>query len=161
MTLSSIFYDVVGFLLSILVTGPGFMSLSWLVLELWQFLFIRVWLEVWKLEISPSKFCSISGDWGKLGIPVLPDMFLIKCYWMLRKAKFTAFVISKLLKKNQQQKTNFTRVSPFSTETPFFLSFFLFKTPKIPLKFIIFHSFCGFWQKRRLIWKKHLIWTTE
>ena len=43
MTLSSIFFEVDVFLLSNLVTGPRFMSMSWLVLELWQFSFIR-WL---------------------------------------------------------------------------------------------------------------------
>ena len=35
------FFDVVLFLLSSLVTGPNFMSTSSLVLELWQFSFIR------------------------------------------------------------------------------------------------------------------------
>ena len=38
---SSIFFDVVLFLLSRLVTGQNFKSVSSLVLEMWQFLFIR------------------------------------------------------------------------------------------------------------------------
>ena len=42
MTSSSNFFDVTLFLLSSLVTGPGFMSISSLVLELWQFTFTRV-----------------------------------------------------------------------------------------------------------------------
>ena len=37
-----IFFDVVLFLLSSLVTGPSFMSISSLVFELWQFRFVRV-----------------------------------------------------------------------------------------------------------------------
>ena len=46
MTSTSNFFDVVLFLLSSLVTGPSFMSMSSLVLELWQFLFIRDWPEL-------------------------------------------------------------------------------------------------------------------
>ena len=50
------FYDV-AFLSSSLVTGPSVMSVSLVVLEFWQFLFIRVWPEIWKSEIPPSEFC--------------------------------------------------------------------------------------------------------
>ena len=32
-------------------------------------------------------FCSISGDWGELGIPNLARTTLIKCYWMLQNAR--------------------------------------------------------------------------
>ena len=102
MTSSSIFFDVVLFLLSSLVTGPSFMSISSLVLELWQFSFIRDWPEIRKSEIPPSEFCPISGDWGKLGIPNLARMSLMKCYWMLQNARVTAFTVSKLLRENQQ-----------------------------------------------------------
>ena len=28
--------------------------------------FIRDWAEIWKSEIPPSEFCTISGDWGEL-----------------------------------------------------------------------------------------------
>ena len=45
------FFDAVLFLLSSLVTGPSFMSISSLVLELWQFSFIRDWPEIRKSEI--------------------------------------------------------------------------------------------------------------
>ena len=69
MTSLSNFFDVVLFLLSGLVTGPSFMSTSSLVLEFWQFSFIRDWLEIRKLEIPPSEFCQITGDWGELQIP--------------------------------------------------------------------------------------------
>ena len=44
--------------------------------------------------------CPISGDWGELEIPNLTRMFLIKCYWMLQNARFTAFTVSELLKEN-------------------------------------------------------------
>ena len=54
------FFDVVSFLLSSLVTHTSFISISWLVLYLWQFSFIRDWREIWKLEIPPSEFCPIS-----------------------------------------------------------------------------------------------------
>ena len=50
------FFGVLLFLLSILVTGPSFMSISWLVLELWQFSFIWDWPEIRKSEILPSEF---------------------------------------------------------------------------------------------------------
>ena len=50
------------FLLWSLVTGPSFMQILSLVLELWQFSFIRDRPEIRKSEISPSAFCPISGD---------------------------------------------------------------------------------------------------
>ena len=81
---SSTFFDSVLFLLSSLVTGPSFMSISSLDLELCQFFVIRDWPEIRKSEKPPSEFSRISGDWGKLGIPNLARMSLIKCYWMLQ-----------------------------------------------------------------------------
>ena len=42
--------------------------------------FIRDLPEIWKLEIHPSEFYAISGDWDELGIPDLARMSLIKCY---------------------------------------------------------------------------------
>ena len=101
-TSSSNFFYVVLFLLWSLVTCPSFMSISSLVLELWQFFFIRDWSEIRKSEIDPSEFCSISGDWVKLRIPSLARMSLIKCYWMLQNARVTAFNVSELSKENQQ-----------------------------------------------------------
>ena len=102
MTSSSNFFDVVLFLLSSLVTGSSFMSISSLVLELWQFSFIRDWPETRKSEIPPSKFCSMSGECGKLWIPNLGQMSLIEFYWMLQNARVTAFTVFKLLRENQQ-----------------------------------------------------------
>ena len=46
MTSLSSFMDVVLFPLSNLVTVPSFMSISALVLQLWQFCFIRDWSEI-------------------------------------------------------------------------------------------------------------------
>ena len=101
MKLPSLF-NVIVFLLSILVAGPSFMSISLLVLELLQFLFLRVWPEIRKLEIPPSKFCPIFRNWTKLGIPSLARMSLTKLYSMLQNSKFTASTLSELLRENQQ-----------------------------------------------------------
>ena len=76
MTSTSIFFEVVVFLLSSLVTGPSFMSISWLVLELWQFSFIRDWPEIRKSEIPTSEFCPLSEDWSKFGANVSNRMLL-------------------------------------------------------------------------------------
>ena len=53
-------------------------------LQLWQFSFIRNWLEIQKSEIHPSVFCPISGDWDEIGIPNLARMSLMKSYWNLQ-----------------------------------------------------------------------------
>ena len=103
MTSSSNFLNFVLFLLSIIVTGSSFISISSLVLELWQFTFVRDWPEIRKLEIPPSEFCPISQDWGELGIPNLAPMTLIKFYWMLQNARVTVFTVSELLRENQQK----------------------------------------------------------
>ena len=60
------FFDVVLFLLSNLVTGPSFMIISSPAPELWQFTFIRGLPGIRKLEIPPSEFCPISGDWERV-----------------------------------------------------------------------------------------------
>ena len=101
MTSTLNFFDAVLFLLSNLLTSPKFMSISLLVLELWQFLFIRDWPEIWKSEIPPSEFCTISRDLGELEIPNLVRMYLIKCYWMLQNARVTDFTVSELSRENQ------------------------------------------------------------
>ena len=54
-------------------------NISSLVLQLWQFSFIRSWTEISKLEIPSPEFCPLSGDWSKLGIPHLAWRSLIKC----------------------------------------------------------------------------------
>ena len=49
-----------------------------------------------------SEFCPISGDWGKLRIPNLARMSIIKCYCMLLNAEVTAFTIFELLRENRK-----------------------------------------------------------
>ena len=53
-----ILFDVVVFLLSRLVTIPGFMSISWLVPE---FLFVKDWPKIWKSE--KNLFCILPNIW--------------------------------------------------------------------------------------------------
>ena len=65
------FCDAVLFLFLSLVAGPRFMSILPLVLELWQFPFIRDWSEIRKSQIPPSEFFPISRDWGEFGLPNL------------------------------------------------------------------------------------------
>ena len=101
MTSSSSFFDVPLFLLSSLVTGPSLMSISSLVLGLWQFRFIRDWPEIRKSEIPPSEFWPISGHWGELEIPNSAWMSLMKCYGILQNDRVTAFTVSELLRENQ------------------------------------------------------------
>ena len=96
---ASDFFDVVLFLLSSLITGPRFMSISSLVLELWKFSFIRDWPETQKSEITPFEFCPISGDWGELWIPNLARISLIECYWMLQNSSVTAFTVFWVIKR--------------------------------------------------------------
>ena len=55
-----------------------------------------------QIGIPPPEFCPISGDQGELGIPNLVRISPIKCYWMLKNARVTAFTVSELLRENQQ-----------------------------------------------------------
>ena len=103
MTSFANFFSSILFAMSSLVTVPSFMSISSLVLESWQFSFIRDWPEIRRPEKFPFGFCPISRDWGKLGIPSLTRMSLIKCYWMLQNVRVTAFTVSELLRENQQR----------------------------------------------------------
>ena len=50
----------------------------------------------------PDEFWLISGDWGKLKIPNLAWMFLMKCYWMLQNTRAITFIVSELLKESQK-----------------------------------------------------------
>ena len=95
------FFDVVLFLLSRLVIGPSFMSISSLVMKLWQFSFIRDLPEIWKSEIPSSEFFPVSGDWGEWWIPNLAWIFLIECYLMLHNSRVTALAMFELLRENQ------------------------------------------------------------
>ena len=117
MTSSSKFFDVGLFFFSGLVTGPNFISISSLALKLWQFIFIRYWPEIRKSEIPSSEFCSIYGDWGKLGIPNLERVSLMKCYLILQNARDTAFTVSELLRENQQGGSKITPPAPSRAHT--------------------------------------------
>ena len=97
-------FEGVLFLLSSLVTGPSFMSISSLVLWLWQLSFIRDWPEI---RITRLEFSPISGHRGKLGIPDLVWISLIKFYWMLQNGRVTAFTVSELLRENRQRRWNY------------------------------------------------------
>ena len=97
------FFDVVLFLLSSVVGVSSFMSISLLVLELWQFSFTKDWPEIRKSAIPPSRFCPLSENWGELGIPNLARMFLIKCYYMMQNAKVKAFTVIEILRETQQR----------------------------------------------------------
>ena len=102
MTSMSNFCDVVLFLLLGLVTGLNFMSISSLILELWQFSCIRDWPEIRKLEILPSDFCPNPRDWNKLVTPNLGRISLIKFRWLLQNAGVKALTVFELLRENQQ-----------------------------------------------------------
>ena len=108
------FFDGFLFLLSSLVTGPSFMSILSLVLELWQFSFIRDWPEIRKSEIPPSEFCPISRDLSEFEIPNLVRTYVIKCYWMLQNARVTAFTVSESLAQNQRVKIPPPRPLPWN-----------------------------------------------
>ena len=93
MTSSSNVFDVALFRLRSLATGPSFMTISLLVLELWQFCFIRDWPEIRKLETPQPELCPISGDCSKLEIPNFARKSLMKCYSMQKNAFYHFWVI--------------------------------------------------------------------
>ena len=98
------FFDVVSFLLSNLVNGPSFMSISSLVLELWQFPFTRDWPEIRNSEMPPSEFSAIYRVWCWLRMQNVVRISLMKCYWLLQNTRVTAFTVSELLSENQQEE---------------------------------------------------------
>ena len=115
------FFDVAMFLLSSLATRPSFISITWPVLELLQFLFITDLPEIQKSEIPPSDFCLISGDWGKLGIRNLAQMSLKRSYWILQNARVTAFTVSEILWENQQELVKNTPNNQINQKTRKFI----------------------------------------
>ena len=94
------FFEVALFLLSSLVAGPSFTSISLLVLELWQFPFIRDCPEIKKSEIPSSEFYPISEIEKSLKTKF--GMSIIKCYWMLQNTRVTVFTVSECLRENQK-----------------------------------------------------------
>ena len=49
------------------------------------------------MEIASFEFCPISSDCGKLEIPYLERIFLIKYFGMLENGRITAFMVFELL----------------------------------------------------------------
>ena len=79
---SSNFFDVVVFLLLGLVTGLSFMSISLLILELWQFVLKEIRPEIQKQEVPSSEFyqfCPMPNL-----IPNLAWKSLLESYLMLK-----------------------------------------------------------------------------
>ena len=99
MTSSSNLFDVALFLFSCLAAGLSSMSISSLIPELWQFSFIPYKSSNWKYPVRV-----LPNIWrlGKSEIPNLARMSLIKYYWMLQNVRVTAFIVSELLRENQQ-----------------------------------------------------------
>ena len=122
MTSKSSFFDVVLFLLSGLVAGWSFMSISSRVLELWQFSFIRDWLKIKKSQIPMPELCALSGDWGELWVPNLAWMSLIECYQVLQNSRVTAFTVLELLKENQLGEGKITNTHQSTSKSCTFCS---------------------------------------
>ena len=98
MASSSNFLDFSLFLLSSLVTGVSFMSISSLFQKLWQFTFIRI--------NQKSENCILPSTWRleevrntKFGTDVSNEI-----YKMMQSARVAAFTVSNLLRENQQVK---------------------------------------------------------
>ena len=108
------------FLLSSLLTAPSFMSISLLVLELWQFPFTRISPEIRKSEITPSEFCPISGDWSKLGIPNLGLTSLMKWWNVTEWCKMPGLQLLQFLsyygKTNRGEEEGISLPSPSPTQ---------------------------------------------
>ena len=103
MTPSSIFFDIVLFLLLSLLTGPSFMSMLWLVTGsgFMTFFFYKgstknlvirntpVWVlpNIWRLgQVMDAKFGTNVSN---------------RCYWMLQNSRVTACIVFVLLRENQ------------------------------------------------------------
>ena len=103
MASSSVFSCFRVFFLFGLVTGPTLIPISLLVLELWQFSFLRDWPEIRISEIRSSEFYPISGDCGELGKLNLACMNAELHYWILKSVRVTAYTVFELLRKNKQR----------------------------------------------------------
>ena len=96
------------------ITGRSFMSISFLVLELWQFLFIRDWPGIWKLGMPPSEFCPISGHWKELGIQNLANVSNEKLLTAAKNQGYS-FYHFWVIKNKIGGKITPTQISPFKT----------------------------------------------
>ena len=81
------------------------MSMLWLLLELWQFSFIKDRTGIQISEIPRSASCSLHEDWVELRIPNLAKISLLNSYCMLKNARVAGFVVSKLVRENNRGKT--------------------------------------------------------
>ena len=95
------FFGVLLILLSSVITGPSFMSILSMVLELWQFSFTRNWPETQKI---PPVWVLLN-IWVDLGIPTLAQMSLIKCQCLLQIGRVTTLTISELIRVTQHRTT--------------------------------------------------------
>ena len=89
------------FLFSISVTGQSFMSISLLVLELWNCFWYGIDQKRNTLIQVLPKILRL----GQLGI-YLAQMFTIKCFWILQNARvtvFTTFTVSELLRETNSR----------------------------------------------------------
>ena len=119
------FFDVVLFVYSSIVTGPSFMLIPSLVLELWQISIIRDWPEIRKSEIPPSEFCPTSGDWCELGIPNLARMSLMKCYWILKNARMSLMKCYWILKNARVTAFTVSELNYLNRKLHFFVKWVL------------------------------------
>ena len=90
---------VVVFPLQCLVTRPSSISISSLVPELCQFLFIRHWPEIQKL--FPTELVHYLG-YGEFEMPNSAEAFLIENILNPAKCQIYSFPVSELLRENQQ-----------------------------------------------------------
>ena len=54
-----------------------------------------------EIEIPPTEYCPVAGDWGVLGILNLARISWMKSYSTLQNARFTAYTYSEL-RENEQ-----------------------------------------------------------
>ena len=87
-----------------LVTGPSLMAIPLLFLKIRKLLYIKEMNKNRNLKIKNAlpEFCLISEDWSNSGISNWAWMFLMTSYLMLLNARFKAFTISEVLRKNYQ-----------------------------------------------------------
>ena len=104
MTSSSIFFNVVLFLLS------SFHGSSRFHVNIVSGTFYKELTRNLEIGNTLVFFCSISGDWGELGIPNLARTTLIKCYWMLQNARVAAFYLFWLIKGNNARTHAHTQI---------------------------------------------------
>ena len=103
MTSSKIFFNNVLFLLSSLVTGQSFMSISSLVLKLWQFPFIRDWPEIRKSEIPVWVLLNIR-RLRRIRNNVWHECLEKNVTQRCKMPGLQLFTISKLLRENKRGK---------------------------------------------------------